>query len=181
MKLIVSVICLALSVTGLATPGGEKSPSVQQILARRLPSLGHRNWIVVADSAYPYQTAPGIETITVTDSQLSVVKKVFAALRQSRHVRPIIYVDSELKFVPEDRAPGISTYRKGLNQLLAGKKVERMLHEKIIAKLDEAGKSFRILLIKTPHTQPYTSVFFQLDCAYWSAESEQALRKAMSK
>jgi hypothetical protein len=27
---------------------------------------------------------------------------------------------------------------------------------------------------------PYTSVFLQLDCKYWSAESEQKLRQAMS-
>jgi hypothetical protein len=34
-------------------------------LSEQLPLLGHRNWVVVADSAYPLQTAPGIETIYV--------------------------------------------------------------------------------------------------------------------
>jgi hypothetical protein len=29
-------------------------------------------------------------------------------------------------------------------------------------------------------TIPYTSVFFELDCGYWSAAAEQRLRKAMS-
>jgi len=28
-----------------------------------LPLFGHRNWIVVADSAYPAHSMPGIETI----------------------------------------------------------------------------------------------------------------------
>ena len=36
-----------------------------------------------------------------------------------------------------------------------------------------------MLIIKTPMTLPYTSVFFQLECGYWNAESEQQLRDAM--
>ena len=28
-----------------------------------LPMLGHRNWILVVDKAYPMQSADGIETI----------------------------------------------------------------------------------------------------------------------
>ena len=51
--------------------------------------------------------------------------------------------------------------------------------EQIIAKLDEAGKTFKILIIKTPLTIPYTSVFFQLGCGYWNPIAEKALRDAM--
>ena len=54
-------------------------------------------------------------------------------------------------------------------------------HEQIIGKLDEAGKTFKVLLIKTPLTKPYTSVFFQLECGYWNAESEKQLRNAMKE
>ena len=53
--------------------------------------------------------------------------------------------------------------------------------EQIIAKLDEAGKTFKVLLIKTPLTKPYTSVFFQLECGYWNADSEKQLRDAMKE
>jgi hypothetical protein len=35
----------------------------QTKLQQELPLLGHRNWIVVVDSAYPWQTSPGIETV----------------------------------------------------------------------------------------------------------------------
>jgi hypothetical protein len=28
--------------------------------------------------------------------------------------------------------------------------------------------------------QPYTSVFLRLDCGYWSAEAEEALRAALT-
>jgi hypothetical protein len=63
--------------------------------------------------------------------------------------------------------------------MLAGKPVQVLPHEQIIAKLDEAGKTFKILIIKTRLTLPYTSVFFQLECGYWNSQSEKELRGAM--
>ena len=36
------------------------------------------------------------------------------------------------------------------------------------------------LIIKTPLTILYASVFFQLDCGYWSSEAEQHVRAAMA-
>jgi len=39
---------------------------------------------------------------------------------------------------------------------------------------------FRALIIKTGLTIPYTSIFFELDCGYWSAEAEQRLRQSMA-
>lgn len=156
-----------------------QAPSLETLLKAKLPALGHRNWIVVADSAYPLQTAPGIETITVNMSQLEAVKVVMSALGNTKHVRPKIMVDKELQFVPEGDAKGITAYRKSLDGLLKGKDVARELHEDIIAKLDEAGKTFKVLLIKTPHIQPYTSVFFQLECGYWSGDAEARMREAM--
>jgi hypothetical protein len=151
----------------------------QKQLANELPLLGHRNWIVVADSAYPLQTAPGIETIYAGADQLEVVKSVLAALARSPHVKPAIFTDAELKFVAETNAPGISDYRAALAKILAHQPVQSMPHEQIIAKLDEAGKTFKVLIIKTPLAKPYTSVFFQLECGYWSDAAEQQLREAM--
>ncbi|MBX7135500.1 MAG: hypothetical protein K1X67_22760 [Fimbriimonadaceae bacterium] len=173
------VISVLVLISVAAPTSTQKRTTVQEIVAAKLPALGHRNWIVVADSAYPLQTAPGIETITVGEGQLSAVKQALAALSKAKHVRPVIYVDSELEYVPESTVAGISRFRKDLRQVLKGKPVEHLLHEDIIAKLDEAGKTFKVLLIKTPHTMPYTSVFFQLECGYWSADAEQKLREAM--
>lgn len=155
--------------------------TLEKIVASKLPALGHRNWIVVADSAYPLQTSPGIETINVNVDHLTAISQTLRALKKTKHVMPNVFVDRELQFVPEDRTPGITRFRNSLTELLKGQKVERLLHEQIIKRLDEAGKSFRILLIKTPHVQPYTSVFFQLECGYWSAEAEKELRDAMKK
>lgn len=148
-------------------------------LDRELPLLGHRNWIVVADAAYPWQTASGIETIYTGEDQLTVVKAVLDALSRARHVKPIIYTDAELAEVPESDAKGVTEYRDKLKKSLDGHEAKAMAHDEIIKKLDEAGKTFHVLLLKTRLTIPYTSVFLQLDCGYWNADSEKKLRDAI--
>lgn len=153
----------------------------ERILQDRLPLYGHRNWLVVADSAYPAQSRDGIETIVASAEQTVVVEKVLGMLRASGHVNPIVYTDRELKFVPERDAPGIGAYRDRLASLMDGFEVSVLPHEEIIAKLDSAGQTFRVLVIKTNMTIPYTSVFFELDCAYWNAPAEGRLRLAMKR
>ena len=110
-----------------------------------------------------------------------MVHAVLDALGKVQHVRPIIYLDAEMPHVPEADAPGITAYRDGLTKLLGQREAQSLPHEKIIAKLDEAGKTFHVLLLKTNLTIPYTSVFLQLDCAYWNAEAEKRLRAALEK
>jgi len=48
-------------------------------------------------------------------------------------------------------------------------------------KLDEAGKLFRVLILKTDLVLPYTSVFLQLDCGYWSGDAQKRLEAALGK
>jgi L-fucose mutarotase/ribose pyranase (RbsD/FucU family) len=81
--------------------------SWQQIVAERLPLYGHRNWIVIADSAYPAQSRAGIEMVVSGAEQTDVLKQVLSALAASRHIRPIVYTDRELRFVPEQDAPAL--------------------------------------------------------------------------
>src|SRR5512141_3058731 len=88
-------------------------------LRHELPLLGHRNWIVIADAAYPWQTAPGIETVSTDANQIEVVRAVLGTLSRTRHVQPIIYTDAELKHVPERYAKGVGAYRDQLAKLLA--------------------------------------------------------------
>jgi hypothetical protein len=144
-----------------------------------LPLFGHRNWIVVADSAYPAQSKPGIETIASGADQIHVVRKVKDAIAASGHVRANVYVDKELGFVGERDAPGISQYKQQLDAALYGSNVQQMEHEQIIARLDQSAQVFRILIIKSNMTIPYTSVFFELDCGYWDAQAEQRLRQSI--
>ena len=51
----------------------------------------------------------------------------------------------------------------------------------IIERLDEAARTFDVLIVKTDMALPYTSVFLELDCGYWSGESESALRERMRR
>jgi L-fucose mutarotase/ribose pyranase (RbsD/FucU family) len=150
-------------------------------LAARLPLFGHRNWIVVADAAYPAQSSSGIETIAAEASQARVLRSVIQSISVSAHIRANVHVDQELTFVQEQDAPGVEQYRQELAVLLPGSAAVRMPHEQIIAKLDQAARMFRILILKTQMTIPYTSVFFELDCGYWNGEAEQRLRRAMTE
>jgi hypothetical protein len=145
-----------------------------------LPFLGHRNWIVIADSAYPLQSREGIETIIANSDQVRVLRHVLTALDNSKHVRPIVYVDKELGFLNDDAVLGIGPYKATLEDLTHNRETHSLPHEDIIHKLDEAGQIFHVLIIKTTMTMPYTSVFLQLDCAYWGPEAEKKLRAAMA-
>lgn len=151
----------------------------KETLRESLPLLGHRNWIVIADSAYPWQVSPGVRTISTGATQEEVTQVVLEALAATKHVKPTVLLDRELEFVAETDAPGISAYRAKLAGLLAGSAVTKLPHETIIARLDESGKTFQVLLLKTTMTLPYTSVFLQLECGYWNAAAEERLRAAM--
>lgn len=168
----------------------------QDTLKKDLTLLGHRNWICVVDSAYPAQTSPGIKMIDTREDHVTVLKAVVGVLKSARHVRPQIYLDHELSFVAEKDAPGIAKLRQSIFQTLGvgasqmprtrsasplGAPVARLPHEKIIAKLEDAGKSFQVLLLKTNCNKPYTSIFMELNCGYWSDAAEKRLRDAIGK
>ena len=148
----------------------------EQVLKERLKLYGHRNWVVIADSAYPAQSKQGVETIAADDEQVTVVERAFAILSECKHVRPAIYTDKELAFVAEEEAPGVTLYRSQLADLLSGYDSSSLPHEDIISKLDRVADSFRVLLLKTRMQIPYTSVFVELQCGYWSTRAENRLR-----
>jgi RbsD / FucU transport protein family len=150
-------------------------------LSDTLSLFGHRNWIVVADAAYPAQSRPGIETISTGAGQIHVLRRVIDVIAAARHIRAHMYLDYELQFVSESDAPGVENYRRELDLLLTDSVVNRLPHEQIIARLDQSAQVFRILILKTELTIPYTSVFFELDCGYWSSEAEERLRNAIAQ
>ncbi len=173
MKILAAFLLLAGAAWGASNDWEQK-------LSERIPLYGHRNWIVIADSAYPAQSREGIETIVVDADQTRVLRHVLAALDHSKHVRPIVLTDSELGFLNEDAVPGIGPYKATLEDLSHNRERHSLPHEEIIRKLDEAAQTFRVLIIKTTMTMPYTSVFLQLDCAYWGPDAEKKLREAMA-
>lgn len=168
-RLLIAFTCIAAS----AQAGWKKD------LSEQLPLLGHRNWVVVADSAYPLQIAPGIKTIYVDGDHVGVVSDVLDLVTEQKHVRPVIFTDAELKYVTEAQAPGVESVRDALRLLLNGRGAQALKHDAIIKQLDEAGETFQVIIIKTDLVLPYTSVFIRLDCGYWSADAEAELRQTM--
>lgn len=148
---------------------------------RLLPRFGHRNFIVVADAAYPAQSNPGIETIATDADHTAVLGKVLNAIASSNHIRANVYLDAELRLVTETDAPGVTVLRKQLTGLLAREGTRELAHEEIIARLDHTARLFRILILKSTLTIPYSSVFLELDCGYWNHEAEKRLRSAQSQ
>ena len=174
------VLSLMLAAPAVYAAPPSAPPGWKARVAEAMPLLGHRNWILVVDSAYPLQASPGVETIETNANQLEVVQYVLDVIGHSIHVRPLIYMDAELPFVPEEDAHGVSSYRGQIGRLLRGFKVESLPHEKIIADIDEAGKLFHVIVLKTNMSVPYTSVFIRLDCKYWSADAEERMRAKMA-
>jgi D-ribose pyranose/furanose isomerase RbsD len=130
----------------------------KQHLAEAMPLLGHRNWILVVDSAYPLQISPGIETVETNAAQLDVVKAVLDEISRSIQVRPVIFIDAELPYISDADAPGVAQYRIKVEELLKDLPVRSLPHEKIISNIDEAGKAFHVLVLKTNMTIPYTCI-----------------------
>jgi L-fucose mutarotase/ribose pyranase (RbsD/FucU family) len=179
-KLIVMLFASLFMLGGLVAAAQQPASDWQARLGQILPLMGHRNWIMIVDSAYPLQSSGGVETIETNADQVDVIRKVLSTVDSSIHVRPIVYMDAELPFVPEKDAPGVTAYREEVKTLFKGHTITSLPHEQIIGKVDEVGKTFHIVVLKTNMTVPYTSVFLQLNCKYWSDEAEGQLRKAMS-
>lgn len=154
-------------------------PNWKDVLEDRLKLYGHRNWLVVADAAYPAQSRQAIETIVADEEQTTVLQHVLSLVRDCQHIKPKVYMDEELEFVREEEAPGVDAYRKKLGELVKRGELRALPHEEIIATLDRVGEKFRVLLIKTNMRIPYTSVFLEMECGYWNPEAEKRLRAAM--
>ena len=176
-KLILAIATL--TITSFLPNALTAQPDWRDRVAQSMPLLGHRNWILIVDSAYPLQSSPGVETIETNAPQLDVVRLVLDNVNRSIHVRPVISMDAELPFVPDDDAPGASNYREQIQRLLASYKIESIPHESVINQIDETSKEFHVLVLKTTMTVPYSSVFIRLDCKYWSTDAEKRMRARM--
>ena len=174
--LALAVLC----VVSLSHPLPARAQSWQSHLKDELSLMGHRNWILIVDSAYPEQVGSGISTIETNADQLDVVRTVLTMMKSSIHVRPVIFMDAELPFVPDGKAPGISAYRTQIASVLHDYEVQSRLHQSLIDEVARDGAQYHVLILKTQLAVPYTSVFIHLDCKYWSAENERDLRAAMS-
>lgn len=161
--------------------GGFRSQDWRSTVRSTLPRFGHRNWIVIADAAYPAQNSEGITTIVTRADHLEVLKFIREELARQSHLRPVAYLDAELPAVPATDAPGIDELRGQLLSIVAPWEPQMRPHEAILDQLATASKNYQVLVLKTNLTLPYTSVFLQLDCGYWSPAAEERLRAVLQK
>ena len=97
------------------------------------------------------------------------------------HIRANVYAGQGTAFVAErSTRRALPTTARNLKACCTEQMFSGIPHEQIIHKLDQSAQVFRILIIKTDMTIPYTSVFFELDCGYWNADAEQRLREAIA-
>lgn len=138
--------------------------------------MGHRNWIVVTDMAYPLQSQPGIKTYYTGESYLDVLSVVKEMIDKAPHIKANVYQDKELLFLDEKVVAGIDDLRRKSRQLL-GNRLQYIPHEVLISRLDSLSRVFNVFILKSDLTMPFTSAFFELDCQYWDEIKQRELDK----
>lgn len=151
------------------------------VLDSELRAMGYRNWIVVSDSAFPVHSRRGVRTLLIDGEIPEVLEGVLQSLENAQKVAPRIYAARELRHVPQDKAPGIEAYRRHLERALHGHPVREMDHRALSMILEDSSKSFAVLVLKTKTSLPYSSIFIELDSAYWDGESEREMRRKMQE
>jgi D-ribose pyranose/furanose isomerase RbsD len=146
-------------------------------LREAVSQFGHRNWILVADSAFPHLVAHGVRQVLTHRDAVSVLEWTLRAVHTAPHVEAAVHVDAELDHLTDSAAPGIDAFRVRLAALAP--QAKRAPHEDLIRRVSEAGAAYSVLVLKTESTLPYTTVFLELDCGYWDADRESALRAAL--
>ena len=182
MKKYLLVFTLLIALTACIEKKGESTDTQKDWKVKfneRLPLLGHRNWILIVDKAYPEQTTAGVETINTDEDLLSVLKYVKSGIDSSTHVNAEVFTDKELGFITTKQVPAIGAMRDSLNAIL-GSNRSSVPHDSVFVKIDAASKLFKVLVLKTNQTIPYSSVFMRLNCAYWDGKREKELRDSIA-
>ncbi len=155
------------------------NPYLPESLLAQIKLLGHRNWILITDAAYPVQIGPGIETIAVDAEVGQVLSEVLDQTQSSGHIRPIIWRDAESQDLQVKSTDGIRIPE----EILCNRGLESKfdLHESLISTIDSAAKTFKVLVLKTNTKLAYSTVFLELQCGYWTQDEESRLRKTLNQ
>ena len=172
-----------LCVLCLSGCGGESKSSRPWLgtIRHELGYLGARNWIVIAEAAFPTNSRRGLRVIQIDAEIADVLEGLEDVIEEKHHVKPRIYVTREIEKMPYDYAPGVEAYREDLKKALHGRETVRLDNAMLMSLINNTSKSYRVLVIKTRTALPYSSVFVELGSGYWDAESEAALRKSMEE
>lgn len=153
----------------------------QKQLDQNILLLGHRNWIVITDMAYPLQAKQGITTLYANEPYFEVLSHVNNVINSSSHIFANIYMDKEFIYLNEDLLPGIESFHENHQNTLLASNIIYRKHEDLINTLDSVSNKFQVIIIKTKLTIPYTSTFFELDCKYWNATKQKLLEASIGE
>jgi len=143
----------------------------------QVAQLGYRNWIVIAEASFPAHSRPGVRQITAPVEVPEALDYVLQALEKTENVRPQLYLTRELRSMENDFAPGIDSLRDRLKGALHGHEATELDQQSLLTLLEDAGRSFDVLVIRTNTALPYSSVFVELRPGYWDENSESRLRE----
>jgi hypothetical protein len=150
-------------------------------VANQLGQLGYRNWIVIAEASFPAQNRVGIRQVTADVDIPEALTYVLNTLEKTQHVRPQFYLPRELRSLDSDYTPGIDEYRKRVRVALRAHETMEIEQQSLLTLLEDANRSFDVLVIRTTTALPYTSLFLELQPGYWDADSETRLRERISR
>ena len=97
----------------------QQSNDWQDELKRIMPLLGHRNWVVITDMAYPLQSKEAIMTLFAEEPYIEVVQNVLKILSSYPHVTPQVYQDRELSLLNDQFCPVIDELKKIVSGVLS--------------------------------------------------------------
>lgn len=142
--------------------------------------LGYRNWIVIAEASFPAHSRTGVRQVAAPVEIPEALDYVLQALERTESVRPQVYLTRELRSVENDFAPGIDELRKRIRESLHGHEPTELEQQSLLTLLEDANRSFDVLVIRTQTPLPYASVFLELKPGYWDADSETRLRERIA-
>ncbi len=148
---------------------------------RQAGQLGYRNWIVIAEASFPAHSRPGIRQVNASVDVPEALDYVLKTLEQTENVRPQVYVTREMRSVENDFAPGMDDHRKRLIASLHGHETTELDQQSLLTLLEDANRSFDVLVIRTTSALPYSSVFLELQPGYWDIDSETRLRDRIQR
>ena len=159
----------------------QRSDGWRDALMMQTAQLGYRNWIVVAEASFPAHSRPGVRQINADAEIPAVVDEVLRTLERTEQVTPNVFVAREMRVVENDYAPGIDEFRKQLHSALHSRETTELEQQSLLTLMEDATKSFEVLVIRTKTALPYTSVFMELQPGYWNADSEDRLRDRIER
>ena len=108
-------------------------------LRHELGYLGARNWVVVAEAAFPIHSRRGLSVVQLNGEIPDVVDAVERVIEEKSHVKPRLYVATEAASVPYDYAPGIKNYREQLEEALHGRETVQLDHTMLLRMLKDVS------------------------------------------